>query len=325
MVEVFRLKLSVNASFVLYLGIASYCTHAVCITCSFTLFLFQKNDMENRKAVLDLKDVPPPPPHHICSSQPSQSFSLASLSLLPPCLPHAQITQDSHRQPLISMSMPQPQQQEGASPKVSSCMQCDHCRRDRYGLLGAGGGIGRVPIEVPSSLGLHSLSRSGSCSITSSVYCQHNLSHRSEGVLDSLFSHTCKPQSLSTVATSQPILSHPHHPCCSGPLHAYPSAPLPSSKSSAFPSSTTLAPPLPHISPLSAPLHGSCLDSLNYSPCGVDFCPAARRPERNTHGYSLATANTTAHFCSNPLHLNVENTGCLKGTHFCRECMLKVG
>uniref|UniRef100_H3CL67 Meiosis regulator and mRNA stability factor 1 n=1 Tax=Tetraodon nigroviridis TaxID=99883 RepID=H3CL67_TETNG len=59
--------------------------------------------MENRKAVLDLKDVPPPPPHHIPlpsppppphhipSSQPSHPFSLTPMSLLPPCLPPAPI------------------------------------------------------------------------------------------------------------------------------------------------------------------------------------------------------------------------------------------
>lgn len=292
------------------------------------LYLFQKNDMENRKAVLDLKDVPPPPPHHICSSQPSQSFSLASLSLLPPCLPHAQIAQDSHHRQLISV--PPPQQQEGASPRVSTCAQCDHRRRDGCGLMGAGIGssIGRGSVEVPGSPGLHSsdhLSRSGSCSVTSSVFCKHNLSHRGEGLLDPLLSCTFKPQSVSTVATSQPVLSHPPHCCCSGPVHTHPSAPFSGGKSSAFTSSTPLAPPVPCISSLAAPLHSSCLDPLTYCSCGVDCCPAARRPERETHGFSLTTTNTTAHFCFNPLHLNVERTGCLKGTHFCRECMLKVG
>lgn len=276
--------------------------------------------MANRKAVLDLKDVPPPPPHHICSSQPSQSFSLASLSLLPPCLPHAQIAQDSHHRQLISV--PPPQQQKGASPKVSTCAQCDHRRRDGHGLLGAG--VGSVSVEVPGLHSSDSLSRSGSCSITSSVYCKHNLSRRGEGLPDPLLGCTSKPQSVSTVATSQPVFSHPPHCCCcSGPLH--PSAPFSGGTSSAFTSSTPLAPALPCISSLSAPLHSSCLDPLTYCSCGVDCCPAARRPERETHGFSLTTTNTTAHFCFNPLHLNVERTGCLRGTHFCRECMLKVG
>lgn len=293
--------------------------------------------MENRKAVLDLKDVPPPPPHHISSSQPSHPFSLTPMSLLPPCLPCAQITQESHHQQLTSLPPPPPPpKQEGASPKVSTCTQCDYCRTDGKGLSGAGGGIGkgssngRVPVEVPSSMGVHissSFSRCGSCSITSSVYCKHNLSSRSEGVLDPLLSCTCNPQLLSTVATSQPMLSHAHHSCCSGPLYTYPSAPFPGSTSSTCTSTTPPAPPFPCISSLPAPLHSSCLGSLNFCSCGMDCCPAARRPKRTTHGESLSTTNTTttAHFCSYPLHLNVECTGCLKGAHFCQECTLKVG
>ncbi|XP_073329442.1 meiosis regulator and mRNA stability factor 1 isoform X4 [Pagrus major] len=69
--------------------------------------------MDNRKAVLELKDVPPPPPHHTPSSQSSQPFSLPPVPLPPPCLPPPpQLTQDSHQQ-----QPPPQQQQEGASPK----------------------------------------------------------------------------------------------------------------------------------------------------------------------------------------------------------------
>ncbi|TMS23295.1 Meiosis regulator and mRNA stability factor 1 [Larimichthys crocea] len=58
----------------------------------------ENNYMDNRKAVLELKDVPPPPPHHTSSSQSSQPFSsLAPLPLPPPCLPPPQLTQDSHQ------------------------------------------------------------------------------------------------------------------------------------------------------------------------------------------------------------------------------------
>lgn len=276
--------------------------------------------MENRRAVLDLKDVPPPPPHHVSSSQPSQSFPLTSLSLLPPCLPHAQIKQDSQHRQLMSV----PPKQEGASPKVSAC---DHCRAGGYGLSGAGGGagggggIGRVPVEVPSSLGVHissSFSKCGARSVTSSVYCKHNLSGRGEGVLDPLLGFTRKPQSLSTVATSQPFLSHPHHSCCSGPLYTYPSAPFPGNKT------CTSAHPFPCLSSLPAPLHSSYLDSFDYCSCGVDCCPAARRPDRNARGGGLGAA-AAPQFCSHPLHLNVERTGCLEGAHLCQECMLKVG
>lgn len=290
--------------------------------------------MENRKAVLDLKDVPPPPPHHITSSQPSHPFSLTPMSLLPRCLPCAQITQESHHQQLTSL--PPPLKQEGASPTVSTCTQCDHCQTDGNGLLGAGGGIGkgsnigRAPVEVPGSMGVHissSCSRCGSCSITSSVYCKHNLRSRSEGGVDPLLSCTCNPQLLSTVATSQPMLSHAHHSCCSGPLYTYPSAPFPGITSNTCTSTTPLAPVFPCISSVPAPLHSSCLDSLNFCSSGMDCCPAARRPKRTTHSESLSTTNTAtkAHVCSYPLHLNVECTGCLKGAHFCQECTLKVG
>lgn len=285
--------------------------------------------MENRKAVLDLKDVPPPPPHHFSTSPPSHPFSLTPMPLLPPCLPGAQITQESHHQQITSLPQPPPKQ-DGASPKVSTCTQCDRCRTDGNGLSGAGGGIGRLPAEVPSSMGVHissSFSRCGSCSITSSVYCKHNLSSRSEGALDPLLSYTCNPQFLSTVATSQPMLSRAHRSCCSGPLYTCPSAHFPGSTSSTCASTAPLAPPFPCISSIPAPLHSSCLDSLNYCSCGMDCCPTARQVQRTTHGESLNSTNTTttARFCSYPLHLNVECTGCLKGAHFCQECTLKVG
>ncbi|CAJ1053824.1 meiosis regulator and mRNA stability factor 1 isoform X8 [Xyrichtys novacula] len=71
----------------------------------------ENNYMDNRKAVLELKDVPPPP-QHTSSSQSSQPFSLAPLPLPPPCLHTPQITQD----PLQQLPLQQ-QQQEGASPK----------------------------------------------------------------------------------------------------------------------------------------------------------------------------------------------------------------
>ncbi|XP_068444840.1 meiosis regulator and mRNA stability factor 1 isoform X3 [Clinocottus analis] len=75
--------------------------------------------MDSRKAVLELKDVPPPP-HHTSSSQSSQPFSLAPLPMPPPCLPPSPLIQDSLQQP------PQSQlQQEGASPQPINGLASD--------------------------------------------------------------------------------------------------------------------------------------------------------------------------------------------------------
>uniref|UniRef100_A0A8C4HHQ0 Meiosis regulator and mRNA stability factor 1 n=1 Tax=Dicentrarchus labrax TaxID=13489 RepID=A0A8C4HHQ0_DICLA len=219
----------------------------------------ENNYMDNRKAVLELKDVPPPP-HHTSSSQSSQPFSLAPLPLPPPCLPPPQLTQDSHQQPLQ-------QQQEGASPKVSLCTQCDYCSTDGYGLLSGGGVV-------------------GSCSSIAGVV--------------SLYMAPSSVGLVPSVATSQPISSHPYLSCCSGLLHTYPSVPLPCSQPSLFPSSAPLASSLP------------CVSSLPRSTLGD-------HPTTTT----ITTTTTSAHFCSNPMHLNVERTVCVKGAHYCQECLLK--
>ncbi|XP_076585711.1 meiosis regulator and mRNA stability factor 1 isoform X3 [Chaetodon auriga] len=296
----------------------------------------EKNYMDNRKAVLELKDVPPPPPHH--TSHSSQPFSLAPLPLPPPCLPPPPLTQDSHQQ----QPPPTPQQhQEGARPKVSVCTQCDFCRTEGYGLLGGGGGFGSssniagvVSVYMaPSSLGApissSSITRSGSCSVASSGHqFKHNVSCGSGGeILDPLLSLAYKPQLLSSVATSQPMSSHPYTSCCSGLLHTYPSVPLSCSQPSIFTSSAPMASSLPCVSSLPTSLHGSCLASSGYYAC-VDCCPSARRSQRSTLGdhpatTTITTTTTSAHFCSNPMHLNVERTVCVKGAHYCQECLLK--
>ncbi|XP_070712456.1 meiosis regulator and mRNA stability factor 1 [Pempheris klunzingeri] len=300
----------------------------------------ENNYMDSRKAVLELKDVPPPPPHphHTSSSQSSQPFSLAPLPLPPPCLPPPQFTQDMHQQ----QPPPQQQLQEGASPKVSICTQCDYCSTAGYGLSGGGGVVsssgsiaGVVSLySTPGSLGApisnSSVSRSGPCSLASSVHqYKYNMTSGSGGeVLDPSLNLGYKPQLLSSVATSQPISSHPYLSCCSGLLHTYTSVPLPCSQPSPFPSSAPLASPLPCVSSLPTPLHGSCLASSGYYTCSVDCCPSARRSQRSTLGdlpatTTITTTTTSAHFCSNPMHLNVERTVCVKGAHYCQECLLK--
>lgn len=295
--------------------------------------------MESRKPVLELKDVPPPPPHHPSSSQSSQPFSLAPLPLPHSRLPPPpQLTQGSHQQ------QPPQQQHEGTSPKVSVCTRCDYCNRDGYGLLGGGGVVGSsssssianvVSLYIaPGSAGApsSSISRSGPCSVASSVHqYSNNLSFRSEGeTLDSLLSLGYKPQLPSSVATSQPVSSHPYLPCCSGLLHTCPAAPLPCSQPSLFSSSAPLASSLPSLSSLPVSLHGSYLASSGYYTCGADCSPSARRSQRGTLGdhptpTTITTTTTSAHFCSKPMHLNVERTVCVKGAHYCRECLSKVG
>uniref|UniRef100_A0A665VF09 Meiosis regulator and mRNA stability factor 1 n=1 Tax=Echeneis naucrates TaxID=173247 RepID=A0A665VF09_ECHNA len=180
--------------------------------------------MESRKPVLELKDVPPPPPppHHTSSSQSSQSFSLAPIPMPLPCLP-----------PPPQLAQGSQQQQEGLSPKVSICTHCDYCSTDGYGLLGGGGVVssgsgssiaGVVSLySAPGSVGspISSINRSGPCSVASSVHQYKNdLSCRSEGEAhDPLLSLGYRPQLHSSVATSQPVSSHPYLPCCSGLHH----------------------------------------------------------------------------------------------------------
>uniref|UniRef100_A0A3P8TRR2 Meiosis regulator and mRNA stability factor 1 n=1 Tax=Amphiprion percula TaxID=161767 RepID=A0A3P8TRR2_AMPPE len=293
----------------------------------------ENNYMDNRKPVLELKDVPPPPPHHTSSSQLSQPLSLAPLPLPPPpCLPlPPQLTQDSHQQ---QQPPHQQQQQEGARPKVSICTRCDHCSTDGYGLLdGRSSVAGVVSLYMaPGSLGTpissHSTSRSTLCSVASSVH-QYKHSCGSQGeVFDPLLNFSCKPQLPSSVATSQPLSSHLYLPCCSGLFHTYPTVPLPCSQPSLFPSSAPPASSLPSLSSLPAPLHGSCLASSGFYTCGVDCSPSVRRSQRSILGdhpatTTITTTTTSAHFCSNPMHLNVERTVCVKGAHYCQECLLK--
>lgn len=305
----------------------------------FFSFLIQSNHMDNRKAVLDLKDVPPPPLHHTSSSQLSQPFSLSSLPLPPPCLPPPppQLAQDSLQQ----QPPPPHQQQEGASPKVSICEHCDYNSTDGFGLLGGRGVVGSgsnaagvVSLYMaPGSLGAPiSTSRSGPCSVASSVHqYKHKFSCGTGGeAFDPLFSLGCKPQLSSSVATSQPISSHPYLPCCSGLLHTYPAVPLSFSQASLFPSSAPMASSLPSVSSLPASLHGSCLTSSGFYTCGVDCSASARRSQGSIVGghpstSTITTTATSAHFFSNPMHLNVERTVCVKGAHYCQECLFKVG
>uniref|UniRef100_A0A3Q2PN41 Meiosis regulator and mRNA stability factor 1 n=1 Tax=Fundulus heteroclitus TaxID=8078 RepID=A0A3Q2PN41_FUNHE len=155
--------------------------------------------MDNRKAVLDLKDP----------------FPLTPLPLPPVCFPPSlQPTQDSHQQYLSSK-----QQQGGPGPKVSVCTHCDYCSTGGYGLVDgrgdAGGGI-CTPRATPSSLGAP-VGGSEPCAVASSVHRYSNLSRDGgSGAPDPPLPLGCKPPPPSSVATSQPLSLHPYFPCCPG-------------------------------------------------------------------------------------------------------------
>uniref|UniRef100_A0A8C5G6B0 Meiosis regulator and mRNA stability factor 1 n=1 Tax=Gouania willdenowi TaxID=441366 RepID=A0A8C5G6B0_GOUWI len=258
-------------------------------------YLFQSDCMENRKAVLELKDVPPPP----CHTPSSQSFSLPRLSLPSPCLlpppPPHQLTQDSHR----LQQPPSLQKQEVDGPTVSMCTHCSP------------GGC-RLNSSVP--LYMIQASRGVPVSVASTVYqSKPNVSYSSSGgeVLDSY-----KPQVSSSVTTSQPCSSDPYLPHYSGLQHTYPLVAL---QQSLHPSS------LPSASSFPVSLHDSCLGSSGLYTCGGDCSPSARRSQGNA--LSDHTANTTvtstAHHFANPMHVHAQCTVSVKGAHNYRECCLK--
>ncbi|XP_054896781.1 meiosis regulator and mRNA stability factor 1 isoform X2 [Poeciliopsis prolifica] len=275
--------------------------------------------MDNRKAVLDLKDVPPPPPpplpHCPSTSQLSQPFPLPPLPLPPACLPPSlQLTPDSPQR-----HSPSKPQQEGASPKVSICTRCDYCSTEGYGLLGGTGFVGGSnPQAAPTSCRLeHS-------SVARSTYRCNNLSHGGGSeASDPLLTLDCKPQLPSSMATSQPHSFHPYFPCCSGLLPPCSALPLPHSQPSSFPSASPLSSSPP------APVQGSCLVSSGFYTCGVDCSTSTRTSSlRTTLGdlsgsTTVTTSTTSAHFCSNPMLQNVKHAVCRNGGHFCQECLLK--
>lgn len=283
--------------------------------------IFQNIYMDNREAVLDLKDVPLPPPpllpHCPSTSQLSQPFPLAPLPLPPTCLlPSLQLTPDSHQR-----HPPSKPQQEGASPKVSICTHCDYCSTEDYGLLGGTGFVGGSnPQAAPIS------SRLEQCSVAPSTYRCNNLSHGGGSqASDPLFTLDCKPQLPSSMATSQSPSFHPYFPCCSGLLPPCSALPLPHSQPSTFPSASPLSSSPP------APVQGSCLVSSGFYTCGVDCSTSTRtRSLRTTLGdlsgsTTITTSTTSAHFCSNPMLQNVKHAVSRNGGHFCQECLLKVG
>uniref|UniRef100_A0A1A8J0I8 Meiosis regulator and mRNA stability factor 1 n=2 Tax=Nothobranchius kuhntae TaxID=321403 RepID=A0A1A8J0I8_NOTKU len=279
--------------------------------------------MENRNPVLELKDVPPPP-HHTPPSQLPQSLSFAPLSFPPPCLlpPPPPLVHDSHQQ--------QPKYQEGASPKVSICTHCDRCTSD--GSLGrkVGGGCSSIagigahhlsPSSCGAPISSSNSSRLVTCSVASSVHQYKQSCGGKPEMSDSFLRLGFKSPLPCSVATSQPLSLHPYFPCCSGP-HNYSAVPFSCTQSSAFPSSAPLASSTSSL----ASLRGSCLAPSGCNPCGVNSSARASHRAILDHPSTttITTSTTSAHFCSNSLHLNVERTVCGNGAHFCcQECFLQ--
>ncbi|XP_046899861.1 meiosis regulator and mRNA stability factor 1 isoform X2 [Hypomesus transpacificus] len=281
----------------------------------------QKEYMDTRKPVLELKDVPPPP-HHTSSSKP---FPLAQLPLPPPCLIPPPVP------PQQQDSLQQQQQQQGASPKVSACTHCEgslqhYSTTGGYGLVTGGGScVGASGVSLymppctqePPSI---SSSMTGASAMTSALHFPSRGGGGGGDALNALRGSGSYKLNLPSVATSQPLPSHPytHLPCCTAgllrPLHPYPSTPVPYSQASLLP---------PPSAPLVAPLHSSCLASSSYYPCSSGYSPAARGSQRAGAGQCDHHSPASSHLCSNPMHLSVERTVCLKGAHYCQGCLTK--
>ncbi|MFT7812151.1 meiosis arrest female protein 1 isoform X3 [Arapaima gigas] len=264
----------------------------------------QAKYMENRNPVLELKDVPPPPHHDA-----SKPFPLASLPRPPPCLqPHPK-------------ESPQKQQPLG-SPKVSTCTRCEGSLHFQLGAdtrqgsrtlgcgsVGCGGGTRNSSFSLHVSK-LEATSDGLACPGSSTL--QPSYPGLANACLQTHPTGGCELQ-VPSVATAQPLASHQHLPCCTGllrPMHPFPPFPPPCGQSKLLPTAPSV----------STPLHGSCLTSSGFYPCGVEYSPGTRGDQRLLTRGDLSTLT---HLCSNPSHLNVEHTVCLRGAHYCRECLTK--
>ncbi|XP_031655799.1 meiosis regulator and mRNA stability factor 1-like isoform X6 [Oncorhynchus kisutch] len=114
----------------------------------------QNDYMDNRKPVLELKDLPPPP-HHTAASQP---FPLAPLPLPPPCLPP--LPQDSIQQLPLQGGSPKPADKlwpniplplaQSASVPIPVC---NGCGTSSDGLLLLGSSLGKSATKYGSPEG----------------------------------------------------------------------------------------------------------------------------------------------------------------------------
>ncbi|XP_033908901.3 meiosis regulator and mRNA stability factor 1-like isoform X4 [Acipenser ruthenus] len=260
-----------------------------------------KDYMENRKPVLELKDVPPPP-HHTSS----KSFPTAPLPNPPSCF---------QSQQQVPQQM---QQQGGANPKVSVCacyegsLRNQHSGRDAGFVSSSFGGVSGGGVSLHISKPLDPLNASSSDTIT----CQVGSALRPplpslRDVCSQIRGVGCEIQH-PTVAASQSIGTHPHLPCCAGllrQLHPFPTVHSGFGQTKLITAGSSVA----------APSHDGFLTSSRYYPCREEFLDGARAEQH----FSRRDLATSAHLYTNPLHLNVEHAHCLKGTHYCGECLRK--
>ncbi|XP_039631254.1 meiosis regulator and mRNA stability factor 1 isoform X2 [Polypterus senegalus] len=265
--------------------------------------------MENRKPVLELKDVPPPP-HHAASNP----FPALSIPGPASCFQSAQ--QESPRKLL-----PQPD-----GPQVSVCAHCEGSLQVQHGgsnaglfnnigggsSTGGGGGTG-CGVSLHINKPLDTLNGSTTGTITCQVGSTINPPlHSLRDPYPRIHGAGCE-MPHHTGASSQSLGTQQHLPCCAGllsQLHPF------SSKSSSFGQSSL------HL-PLSSgvlPSHSGHVAHSGCYSCEREFGPGARlEPLYSTHD----DLPTTTLLCANPLHMNAEHTLFLKGTHYCRDCLRK--
>ncbi|KAK1162811.1 meiosis regulator and mRNA stability factor 1-like isoform X3 [Acipenser oxyrinchus oxyrinchus] len=260
-----------------------------------------KDYMENRKPVLELKDVPLPP-HH-ASSKP---FPAAPLPNPPSCF------QSQQQEPW------QMQQQGAANAKVSVCVCCEgslrnqHTSHNNAGFVSNSFGDSGGGVSLHISKPLDPLNASSSDTITCQVgSVLHPPIPALRDVCSEIHGVRCEVQH-PTVAVSQSTGTHQHLPCCEGllrQLHPFPTAHSGFGQSKFNSAGASIA-ALPH---------DGFLTCSRYYPCREEFIAGARAEQHLSRG-DLATST---HLYTKPLHLNVEHTLCLKGTHYCGECLRK--
>jgi len=275
--------------------------------------------------VLELKDVPPPP-HHVSTAS-HQLFHLAPPPLPPPDLPTLQL----QLPPVPHKHLPCSQLQEGPGPKVSICTWCDHYDAVGYGAL-AGvcddcntGGL----VASYASPSTYKAPIAAGCVGPAACAAAPLLNLYPSGSTSEASNALCSPaayQFPSCVATSQPVSTHSCSACSTGVLNPYSSLSLPCRQASLPPppppsssSPLPLAPRLSSLATLPIPMHvssGCCC------PCGANCGRAAAETQRTVlHG---DLPSTSAQNCSHARHLNVDCTVCLKASHYCQQCLLKV-